>query len=287
MSERKRLGRGLDALIPVASGGEGVRQIPLERIVPNPHQPRQHEDPASLQELAASIAAHGVIQPVIVTEVMGSLPPTYQLVAGERRWRAARQAGLSTIPAIVKDVSPRQMLELALVENLQREDLNPLEEAEAYRMLVEEFGLSHEEVARQVGRSRPAVTNTLRLLQLPQPVRDRVASGELSAGHARALLALPTAEAQVAAMQVVLRRGLSVRQTERLVRRLLRRAEQAPGARQDDPEIASLEARLQESLGTRVRIQRGRNGGRVVIYFFSDEELEALLQRLEGPAFGG
>lgn len=281
MSERRRLGRGLDALIPTAGESEGIREIPLERIVPNPRQPRQREDPEGLQELAASIAAHGVLQPVIVTEVLDALPPTYQLVAGERRWRAARLAGLTTIPAIVKDVSPRQMVELALVENLQREDLNPLEEAEAYRVLVEEFGLNHDDVARQVGRSRPAVTNTLRLLQLPEPVRERVASGELSAGHARALLSLPTPEAQVRAMEIVLRRGLSVRQTERLVRGLLRRRERGVATRRDEPEIAALEARLQGLLGTRVRIQRGRKGGRLVIYFFSDEELEALLQRLE------
>lgn len=281
MSERRRLGRGLDALIPTAGESEGIREIPLERIVPNPRQPRQREDPQGLQELAASIAAHGVLQPVIVTEVLDALPPTYQLVAGERRWRAARLAGLTTIPAIVKDVSPRQMVELALVENLQREDLNPLEEAEAYRVLVEEFGLNHDDVARQVGRSRPAVTNTLRLLQLPEPVRERVASGELSAGHARALLSLPTPEAQVRAMEIVLRRGLSVRQTERLVRGLLRRRERGVATRRDEPEIAALEARLQGLLGTRVRIQRGRKGGRLVIYFFSDEELEALLQRLE------
>ncbi len=281
MSERRRLGRGLDALIPTAGESEGIREIPLERIVPNPRQPRQREDPEGLQELAASIAAHGVLQPVIVTEVLDALPPTYQLVAGERRWRAARLAGLTTIPAIVKDVSPRQMVELALVENLQREDLNPLEEAEAYRVLVEEFGLNHDDVARQVGRSRPAVTNSLRLLQLPEPVRERVASGELSAGHARALLSLPTPEAQVKAMEIVLRRGLSVRQTERLVRGLLRRRERGVATRRDEPEIAALEARLQGLLGTRVRIQRGRKGGRLVIYFFSDEELEALLQRLE------
>jgi ParB family chromosome partitioning protein len=281
MSERRRLGRGLDALIPTTGEGEGIRQIPLEQIVPNPHQPRQREDPEALRDLAASIAAHGVLQPVIVTEVLGSLPPTYQLVAGERRWRAARQAGLTSIPAIVKEVSPRQMVELALVENLQREDLNPLEEAEAYRVLVEEFGLSHDDVARQVGRSRPAVSNTLRLLQLPDAVRQRLASGELSAGHARALLALPSAEAQVAAMQLVLRRGLSVRQTERLVRSLLRRAAKPQEVPGKDPETAALEARLQECLGTRVSIHRGRKGGRLVIYFYSDEELEALLRRLE------
>jgi len=190
MPERKRLGRGLDALIPtLEERPSGVQELALEQIAPNPHQPRLQEDPEALRELAASVAAHGVIQPIIVTGVTGSVPPSYQLVAGERRWRAARLAGLTTIPVIVKEVSPRQMLELALVENLQRRDLNPLEEAEAYRMLAEEFGLSHDDIARQVGRSRPAVTNTMRLLQLPIGVREEVLSGQLSAGHARALRA--------------------------------------------------------------------------------------------------
>lgn len=283
MSERRRLGRGLEALIPPAEPETGgPRFLPLSQIVPNPHQPRQKPDRQALEELAASIAVHGVVQPIIVTEVPGLFPPQYQLVAGERRWRAAQMAGLTTIPALVKELSPRQVLELALVENLQREDLNALEEAEAYRMLAEDFGLSHEEIARQVGRSRPAVSNALRLLQLPAAVRERVASGEVSAGHARALLALPTAAAQVEAMHLVVKRGLSVRQTEQLVRRLLRQAERRPRAGPaGTSETAALEARLREALGTRVSLQRGRKGGRLTIYFYSDEELESLLQRLE------
>jgi len=283
MSERRRLGRGLEALIPPAESGEGgTRFLPISQIVPNPHQPRQRQDRQALEELAASIAVHGVVQPIIVTELAGSVPPQYQLVAGERRWRAAQLAGLETIPALVKELSPRQVLELALVENLQREDLNALEEAEAYRMLAEDFGLNHEEIARQVGRSRPAVSNALRLLQLPDAVRERVASGELSAGHARALLALPAATAQVEAMHLVVKRGLSVRQTEELVRRLLRQARRRV---QPDStarsETAALEARLREALGTRVSLHRGRKGGRLTIYFYSDEELESLLKRLE------
>lgn len=283
MLERRRLGRGLDALIPSSEGGEGnVRTLPLERIVPNPHQPRQHQDRESLAELATSIAAHGVIQPVIVTEVPGSIPPTYQLVAGERRWRAAQMAGLTTIPALIKELSPRQVLELALVENLQREDLNPLEEAEAFRMLAEEFGLSHEDIARQVGRSRPAISNALRLLQLPPAVRERLANGEISAGHARALLALPGPQVQVETMRLVLAKALSVRQTEDLVRRLLRAAQRPPRTPPAQAEISDIEARLRESLGTRVSLQRGRKGGRVTIYFYSDEELEQLVQRLGG-----
>ncbi len=282
MSEYRRLGRGLDALIPsMGDGGGGIRSLPVAQIVPNPHQPRQQPDRQALAELAASIAAHGVLQPVIVTEVPGTVPPRYQLVAGERRWQAAQMAGLATIPALVKELSPRQVLELALVENLQREDLNPLEEAEAYRVLAEEFGLSHEEIAHQVGRSRPAVSNTLRLLQLALPVRERVVAGDLSAGHARALLALPSPQVQVEAMRLVLQRALSVRQTEALVQRLLRAARRPPRpAPAGQDETAALEARLREALGTRVTLQRGRKGGRVTIYFYSDEELEGLLARL-------
>jgi ParB family chromosome partitioning protein len=285
MAERKRLGRGLDALIPMGDrvGESNVRTLPVDRIVPNPNQPRQQHDREALEELATSIRAHGVIQPVIVTEVTGTFPLTYQLVAGERRWRAAQIAGLTSVPALVKDVSPREVLELALVENLQREDLNPLEEAEAYRMLAEEFSLSHEEIAKQVGRSRPAISNSIRLLLLPTPVREKVVNGELSAGHARALLALPTTSQQVEAMRLILEKGLNVRQTERLVKRLVRASQRPP---QPEPagqaEIAELETRLRESLGTRVSLTPGRKGGRVTIYYYSDEELEALVKRLGG-----
>jgi ParB family chromosome partitioning protein len=283
MPERKRLGRGLDALIPPVEGGTGgVRALPVTQIGPGPHQPRQKPDRQALAELAASIAAHGVLQPVIVTEVPGSVPPAYQLVAGERRWLAAQMAGLTTIPALVKELSPRQVLELALVENLQREDLNPLEEAEAYRVLAEEFGLSHEEIAQRVGRSRPSVSNTLRLLQLALPVRERVVAGELSAGHARALLALPSPQVQVEAMRLVLQRALSVRQTEALVQRLLRASQRRPRPEPaGQAETAALESRLREALGTRVSLKRGRKGGRITIYFYSDEELESLLGRFE------
>ncbi|MBN1483426.1 MAG: ParB/RepB/Spo0J family partition protein [Chloroflexia bacterium] len=281
MSERRRLGRGLDALIPGGSGeAAGVRELSLDQIKPNPRQPRQQDDPEALRELAVSITAHGVIQPVIVTEVPGTVPPTYQLVAGERRWRAARLAGLATIPALIKELSPRQVLELALVENIQRSDLNALEEAESYQILVEEFGLSHEEIARQVGRSRPAVSNTLRLLQLPQAVRERVLAGDLSAGHARALLSLPDPRVQVEAMRLALQRGLSVRQTEALVRQMQREKPARPAQPAGAAELAALESRLQESLGTRVSLKHGKKGGRLTIYFYSDEELEHLLDWL-------
>jgi ParB family chromosome partitioning protein len=289
VSERRRLGRGLDALIPKEGRG-GAREIPVDAIMPNPQQPRRPGGSESLQELADSITAHGVIQPVIVREVAGSVPPVYELVAGERRWRATQLAGLEMIPAIVKDASPREMLELALVENLQREDLNPLEEATAYRVLAEEFNLSHEEIAQQIGRSRPAITNTMRLLHLPPAVQEHVVAGELSAGHARALLALPSTQDQVEVMRQVLDENMSVRQTETLVRELLRErlepgeapAPEPPSTRPArPPEVIAMEERFRETLGTRVRLKWGDRGGRLTIYFYSDEEIENLLNLLE------
>ncbi|HIE38129.1 MAG TPA: ParB/RepB/Spo0J family partition protein, partial [Anaerolineae bacterium] len=209
MPPRKRgLGRGLEALIPIEEGeGEGpggVLEVPLTAIHPNPHQPRVEIRDQDLVELAASIQAHGIIQPLIVVREGDG----YQLIAGERRWRAARLAGLPTVPVIVKNAAPHQMLELALVENLQREDLNPLEEAAAYRQLIEEFRLTHEEIAQRVGKSRTAISNTLRLLKAARPVQEALLNGKISQGHARALLSLEEPEAQAAALRIVLKRNL-------------------------------------------------------------------------------
>ncbi len=284
MSPRKKgLGRGLEALIPVElvageAGASGVLEVPLTTIRPNLNQPRAEIRDQDLVELAASIEAHGVIQPLIVAREGDG----YRLVVGERRWRAARLAGLPTVPAIVRDVAPQQMLELALVENVQREDLNPLEEAAAYCQLIEEFGLTHEEVARRVGKSRAAVSNTLRLLGAATPVQAALLSGKISAGHARALLALEQHEAQVVTLKTVLRKGLNVRQTEELVRRLLSGASTRRRSPQPSPEVQAVEARFREALGTRVRLAPGRKGGRIIIYYYSDEELEGLYERLTG-----
>jgi len=285
MSPRKSgLGRGLEALIPAVEDDEagavqGVLEVPLTSIIPNPHQPRSPIRDQDLVELAASIEEHGIIQPLVVTRA----PDGYHLIAGERRWRAARLAGLSTVPAVVKEVAPSEMLELALVENLQRADLNPLEEATAYRQLVEEFGHTQEQVARRVGKSRVAVSNTLRLLKAARPVQEALLEGRISEGHARALLGLEQAEAQEAALKMVLKRGLNVRQTEELVRRLLglRREERQP-AREVSPETRALETRFREALGTKVSLTRGEKGGRLVIYFYSDEELDALYEYIVG-----
>ncbi len=274
------LGKGLEALIPVEGEREaaGVLEVELTAIRPNPHQPRSAIRDQDLVELAASIQAHGVIQPLIVAREGDG----YRLIAGERRWRAARLAGLPTVPVIVKDVAPHEMLELALVENLQREDLNPLEEAAAYQQLIEGFGLTHEEVARRVGKSRVAITNTLRLLKAAEPVKEALLNGKISQGHARALLSLESPELQAAALRTVLRRQLSVRQTEELVQRLLSGRQARPAAPEPAPEVRAVEDRLREALGTRVRLAPGKKGGRLIIYYYSEEELESIYERIVG-----
>ncbi|MDI6694922.1 MAG: ParB/RepB/Spo0J family partition protein [Anaerolineales bacterium] len=282
MSRRSGLGRGLDALIP---GGErpasGIEQIPLDAVVSNPRQPRTRFDPEELAELAESIRVHGMLQPLIVTQ--DETPGRYTLIAGERRLLAARQAGLTHAPALVREASEQSRLEMALIENVQRADLAPLELAEAYRQLAEDFDLSHEQIAARVGKSRVAVTNTLRLLKLPESVRQALTEGRISEGHARALLALPTPQAQAAALHTILTHELNVRQTEALVRRLTGERPPARPRPEPPPDVLDVQERLQSSLGTRVRLKRTRKGsGTIVIHFYSDEELEALIERLSG-----
>jgi len=283
MPQRTGLGKGLDALIP--GGGQppapgGITQIPLDQIDRNPRQPRVHFHETELAELAASIREHGVIQPLIVA------PPgtdgRYVLIAGERRLQAARQAGLAEVPAVVRQASDQQLLEWALIENVQRADLNPLEQAEAYRQLTEDFNLSHEEVAARVGKSRTAVTNTLRLLGLSAPVKQALVEARISEGHARALLGLSSAGAQSAALQTVLNLELNVRQTEALVRKLSGEKPPAKTHPQPSPDLAAVEERLRSSLGTKVSLRHGSKGGSLTIHYYSDEELEALIARLTG-----
>jgi ParB family chromosome partitioning protein len=283
-AKRQVLGRGLDALFPSAGGrpahGDGARLVALDSIVPNPRQPRGKMDADKLAELAASIKVHGLIQPLIVTETVEG----YMLIAGERRWRAAQSAGLERVPVIIKETTPQDMLELALIENVQRADLNALEEAHAYRQLIDEFGLTQEAVAERVGKARTTVTNLLRLLTLPDNIQAAVADGRLSGAHARALLPLGTAERQTVAMQQVLRLGLSVRQTEAMVTSLLA-AERPPSRarRQLSPELAALQGRFESALGTRVNIEKGSQGsGRVVIYYYSDDDLNAIFDAIAG-----
>ena len=274
------LGRGLAALIPQRAPTVPVTiDIPIARVRPNPLQPRKRFDPDGLASLSASIAEHGVIQPIVVTETIDG----YQLVAGERRLRAAQAAGLERIPAVVRQLADREQLEVALVENLQREDLDPLETADAYRQLIEEFGFSQDDLAAQVGRARSTVANTLRLLDLAPGVQAAVADGRLSEGHGRALGGLPQ-ELQDRVLDSVIGQDLSVRQTEELVRRLREPKPEASGPRdrRSDPDMERVEEDLRRSLGTKVSLARSRRGGRIVIEYYSDEELGRLYERLTG-----
>ena len=306
------LGRGLGALIPTApraadevpgtsadgsAAGEpgavaGARfaEIPLDAITPNPLQPRTSFDEEALAELVVSIREVGLLQPVVVRETG---PGRYELVMGERRWRASQQAGTGTIPAIVRETNDDDMLRDALLENLHRQQLNPLEEAAAYAQLLEEFGATHEELAARIGRSRPQISNTLRLLQLPAPVQRRVAAGVLSAGHARAILGLPTPEAQEAMATRVVAEGLSVRGVEEAVQ--LANAEPAadggtaprPRARRPVPtKLAEVADRLSDRFETRVKVDLGRSRGKVTIEFATVDDLErivAVIERRDGP----
>jgi len=267
--DRRGLGKGLEALIPVAPG---VKEVEVDSIIPNPRQPRRALDAETLQELASSIKEQGLVQPVVVTEIEGG----YQLLVGERRWRAAKLAGLETVPVVVREATPQQMLELALVENLQREDLNPLEAAAAYQQLLEEFGMTQQQVADKVGKNRVTVTNTLRLLKLPDEAKDALWAGEISEGHARAMLRLRGGTAQMQVLAAIIKRGLSVRQTEELVRRMVEEPEAKPKVREKSPQLRALEEQFRQALGTKVSLTRGRRGGKLVIYFYSEEELQGI-----------
>jgi ParB family chromosome partitioning protein len=276
-NRRSGLGRGLDALIPNVQ--PVVEEVDVDLIAPNPQQPRSVFDPETLAELADSIREHGVIQPLIVSRpnVRGGAP--FQLIAGERRLLAARQAGLTRVPVIVKEASPQALLELALVENLQREDLGPLEEAFAFKRLGEEFGLTQESIATRVGRSRPAVANSLRLLTLSDEMQASLATGEITAGHARALLGIDDEGERRRTWQRIVDGHLTVRDAESMVKSA-HQTRTVVQVKRRAPELAALEERLRGSLGTRVDLSRGRTGGRVTIHYFSDEELESLIERL-------
>lgn len=265
------LGRGLDALIPRNREDDGVQQLPIERIARNPHQPRGQFDDAQLAELASSIEVHGVLQPIVVR---ASVDGGYELIAGERRLRASQLVGRTTIPAIVRESSGHDTLELALVENLQRADLNPIEQALAFRQLIDHFGLTHEQVARQVGKSRVAISNGLRLLDLATETQQAILDGRISEGHGRALASLSVPQLQRAVLQLVLERHLSVRQTEELVRR--KRDQGEVRRRPVSGDLADVEAQLRGMLATKVGIVRTRRGGRLTIDFYSDEELDRI-----------
>jgi ParB family chromosome partitioning protein len=281
MERRPALGKGLSALLPETPepARAGVLEVDIDRLAPNDQQPRLTVDDGRLDELAASIRANGVIQPILVRRT-GS---AYRIIAGERRWRAAQKAGLLKVPVVVRDVpdgAERQLLELALVENLQREDLNPIEEALAYQRLVDQFGLTQDQVAAAVGKDRTSVANYLRLLRLPEEVRGNVASGALSMGHARAIVGLADAATQRHAAREVVARALSVRDTELLVRKLATPAARAAAAVVPDVHTRAAEDRLRFALGTKVRIARRRQGGTIEIDFGSESELHRLYELL-------
>ncbi|HHT70560.1 MAG TPA: ParB/RepB/Spo0J family partition protein [Firmicutes bacterium] len=278
-SEKRGLGKGLGALIPVAEpeDEETVREINIEDIRPNSFQPRRAFDEEKLAEMAESVRTHGILQPVVVRSIIGG----YELVAGERRWRAAQLAGLVRIPAVIRELSEGEMMEVALIENIQREDLNPLEEAEAFKILLTEFGLTQEELAQRVGKSRSHIANILRLLNLTPEVQSYVSRGTITMGHARALLALSEPRAQLAACRQVVEKGLSVRETEELLRRVPAKPAQKKRI-PPDPGLLELETRIRRALSTKVRIRPGRKGGKIEIEYYSAEELERLAALLQG-----
>ena len=280
VTKRNALGKGLSALLPVpepepgAVAPAGSPEVPIDRLEANPFQPRLALDPSRMAELAASIRESGIIQPILVRRV----GERYQIIAGERRWRAAQQLGLHTVPVTLREVADERLLELALVENIQRQELTPLEEAQAFHRLQTEFRLTQEEVARRVGRERSTIANALRLLRLPAELRELVGAGRLDAGHARALLALERAEDQVELGREAVRKGLSVREVERQV--ALRRAPPTRGRPRRDANTRAAEERLRAALGTRVEIRRQGKGGALRIQFTSEAELNRLFEML-------
>jgi ParB family chromosome partitioning protein len=282
--QRRGLGKGLEALIPITEvGGPAMSEVAVDLIVPNPMQPRQALDEEALQELADSIREHGLIQPLIVTGIQDPASDAqYQIIAGERRWEAAKMAGLTRVPVIVKEATPQEMLELALVENIQRADLSPLEEAAAYRQLMDDFGLTQGQVAEKVGKSRVTVANSVRLLRLPADIKRALAEGQISEGHARALLALKKRADQLKVLEAIVKRDLSVRQTEEMVRRVAAGTQPRHRGEPPSPETEALESEFRNALGTKVRLFRSKKGGKLVIQFYSEEELEAIYRIIVG-----
>lgn len=281
MASQKGLGKGLGALLGDFSeepqGQSGLKTLPLHKIEPNPNQPRRFFDEEELQALADSIAEHGIIQPLAVRETQDGY---YQIIAGERRWRAARLAGLQELPVVVLEADDRTVMELALIENLQRQDLNPMEEAEGYRSLMEDYGMTQEQAAQRVGKSRPAVANALRLLSLPEEVAQLVVNGSLSAGHARAVLSLPEARQQKVAAQKIIALRLSVRQAEAMCKRM---AQEKPV--EEKPVfavnyVAECEKALTKQLGRKVKIVSGKRKGRFELEFYDQDDLQRLYEAL-------
>jgi len=273
------LGKGLNALIPEKVAAGGIIEIDISMVGPSEYQPRKVFKDSALKELAASIKEKGVIQPVIVRK---GTDKSFKLVVGERRWRAAKIAGLEKIPAIVKDTAPAEALELALIENIQREDLNPLEAAEAFQRLITDFNLTHDELSTKMGKDRATVTNYLRILKLPSDIKKWIAEGSLSVGHAKALLQIENVVAQIAVARKIIQKDLSVREAEAMSKKTL--SQPAKGHKSSswkDPQISSLEERLKQGLGTKVRLfHKGKKGGKIEIEYYSLDELDRLLEIL-------
>jgi len=280
MSQRKALGRGLSALLGTPEPEpSSLREIDIDRILPNAKQPRKNFDEDGLNELADSIRAHGVIQPIVVEPLQDGF---YQIVAGERRWRASQRAGLIRVPAVIRDLVTESSLEIALIENLQREDLNPIEEAQAYEKLISDLGLTQEEVASRVGKSRATITNMLRLLRLPAEVQLWISESKLSIGHAKVLLSLVEPGAILDAARKIIQGGISVRQSEALVSRILKRSDKKDVAVEEsvDPNVVAAIHSLEQVLGTKVTIHESGGKGRVELHFFSSEEMNRLYDGL-------
>lgn len=278
---KKGLGKGLGALISSAEDEDNaVREIKINEIEPNADQPRKHFDDEKLAQLAESIKQHGIVQPLIVQRE-GS---TYKIVAGERRWRASRLAGLQTVPAIIRDFTNKQVMEVALIENLQREDLNPIEEAEAFDKLLKDYGMTQEEISAAVGRSRPAIANSVRLLTLQDKIKSMIIGGKISSGHARALIAIEDKSVQLNVAEKIAKKNLNVRETELLVKKIT--SKRIVKSKEPDAEYMAIEERLREILGTKVKITHNKKNGKILIEYYSEDELDRILNLMERAAKG-
>jgi len=275
--EKRGLGKGLGALIlsEETENGSGVKELKINEIEPNLNQPRKHFNDEKLAQLAESIKMHGIVQPLIVKKEDN----IYKIVAGERRWRAARLAGLNNVPVIIRELSSKQVMEIALIENLQREDLNPIEEAEAYEKLMLEYGMTQEEISQTVGKSRPTISNAIRLLKLQDKLKSLVINGEISSGHARALLAIEDKELQIKAAEEILNKGINVRQTEALVKRILTKKEKRKQKKFDE-EYLAIEERLREIFGTKVKVVHNNKRGKILIEYYSIEEFNRIVDMI-------
>lgn len=271
---KKALGKGLGALISASEDiNQGVKELKINEVEPNSKQPRRHFNDEKLKQLAESIKEHGVVQPIIVRKENNS----YSIIAGERRWRASRLAGLNTIPAIIKDSTDKQVMEIALIENIQREDLNPIEEAEAFERLINEHNLTQDELSKSIGKSRPAIANTIRLLNLCEEVRTYLINEDLSSGHARTLLAIENPELQRMSAEEIIKKEMSVRETEAYIKKLLSAPKEKKPV-ENLIEFKAIEETIQKSLGTKVKFIPGKNKGKIVIEYFSNDELERLME---------